>query len=262
MMLTTNNANQSAVAAIPAFETEVFAELDAVQNELAESFRRLPDFRELEIPMEFRRIVGNYGTKELTWTAWAFRARGIGYGRVVRIVGNGTWINNIIVFAEDGYTLPVLGIEVLAFREKIHLLVADLFPLCAGDEGLMDDISETFADLGETPKMPEWATKIFSRSPIFRKPASAEAIPRAAQAMRDVSATWLAKTHSAMPEKNAEIHTNAQQKRDAYILSHAEDEPANPFLGRAFGSELGKRLVEEFLFPTENWNKIRGEFNG
>ena len=32
--------------------------------------------------------------------------------------------------------------------------------------------------------------------------------------------------------------------------AHAEDEPANPFLAKTFGETLGKRLVDEVLFPS------------
>jgi hypothetical protein len=180
----------------------------------------------------------------------AFRARGIGWGRLARMDGPGTWILNAIVYPERGFAVPILGIELLVFRERMHLVVADLFPLVTEHAALMDEIAPAFDALGETPPMPAWAARIFSRRPIFRKPRTGEALEGGADAMARVGRRWMELARGARPEQDPERAANAWRAVESYVRAHAVDEPANPFLGRAFGEARAARLVDEVLFPT------------
>jgi hypothetical protein len=229
--------------------------LQNAHDSLVKEFQNLRGYCELSIPPEFKRLEGVYGSKSLVWEAFAFRADGILYGRVVLIRGVDSWINNIIIYPADGYTTPILGIELLGFRHKIHLIVADVFPLIEADEDLMDEIGAIYDDIGTTPPMPDWATKIFSRHPVFRKPRNEEDIETAARAMRDVGEMWLAQARTAQKISDLTQQQSAALKRDEYVRHHAADEPAQPFLSRCFGTETGLRLVNDFLFPSD-WRKV------
>ena len=232
--------------------------LQTAHDNLIGKIKNLQGFSELEIPSEFRHLKGVYGAKELEWKAFAFAAEGIKYGRIVLIEGVDSWINNIIIYPEDGFAVPILGIEMLGFRHRIHLIVADIFPLLETDENLMDEIGAKYDDVGEAPPMPDWALKIFSRAPVFRKPRNTEDIQTAADAMREVGEKWLHFAESAKPLGDSNLARQICAKRDEYIAHHAEDEPAKPFLTRTFGEEIGLRLVNEFLFPFD-WELIRSK---
>jgi hypothetical protein len=244
------------------FEVEMsenpYLPLQTEHDNLIEKISKLRDYRELEIPSDFRYLKGVYGAKELEWKAFAFAAEGIIYGRIVLIEGVDSWINNIIIYPEDSFSTPILGIEMLGFRHRIHLIVADIFPLLKEDENLMDEIGSKFDEIGETPPMPKWAVKIFSRSPVFRKPRNTEDIQTAADAMREVGEKWLQFAESAKPLEDSNLAQQICRKRDEYIAHHAEDEPAKPFLTRTFGEETGLRMVNEFLFPFD-WEIIRSK---
>lgn len=80
-----------------------------------------------------------------------------------------------------------------------------------------------------------------------------------AQALREVGQVWLQRARQASPETNQIIAVQAAEKRATYIQSHADDEPANPFLKRAFGEEIGGRLVNEILFPTVQWKAVTND---
>lgn len=229
--------------------------LQGTHDALVGEFENLRGFRRLKIPAEFERLEGVYGTKNLFWEAFAFTAESIVYGRVVLIRGVDCWINNIIVFPADGATIPILGLEMLGFRNKIHLIVADAFPLIESDADLMNEIGAKYDDIGETPPMPEWAAKIFSPRPIFRKPRNEDDITTAANAMREVGALWLAKARTATHSSDATETQSAAARRDEYVRRHAADEPAEPFLRRCFGDSVAQRLVHEFLFPAD-WRKV------
>lgn len=233
----------------------VYQSLQNAHDALVDEFRNLPRFRELKISAEFKRLEGVYGTKSLTWEAFAFDAAGILYGRVVLIRGVDSWINNVIVYPADGYTTPILGIEMLGFRNKIHLVVADVFPLVEAHQNLMEEIGGRYDQIGEPPPMPQWATKIFSAHPIFRKPRNEEDIESAAAALADVGVLWLAKARRAEKTSNLSQLIAAATRRDEYVRHHAEDEPAQPFLTRCFGQETGFKLVHDFLFPSD-WRKV------
>jgi hypothetical protein len=236
----------------------LYLPLQTEHDNLIRKIKNLRGYRELEIPSEFSYLKGIYGAKELEWKAFAFAAEGIIYGRIVLIEGVDSWINNIIVYPEDGYAVPILGIEMLGFRHRIHLIVADIFPLLDADKNLMDEIGMRYDGVGDTPPMPDWATKIFSRAPVFRKPRNTEDIQTAADAMCEVGEKWLHFAESAKPLSESDLATRICQKRDEYISHHAEDEPAKPFLTRTFGEETGLRLVNEFLFP-QTWEIIRSK---
>ena len=231
-------------------ETPSLVDLDAAYARLHGGIERLPDFCPVVLPTDLTQATGSYAGKTLELRAVAFRARGVRYGRLVRIDGPGTWILNAVVFPEDGYTFPILGIELLVFRERMHLIVADLFPLEEQDEGVMDDLAPHFDQVGTPPEMPTWARNIFSRRPIFRKPGSTSELTAGARAVDAVSFRWLARVHDAAPAARAALAAEARRRRDAYICAHVEDEPAHPFLGKAFGAELGERLVSVLLFPA------------
>lgn len=237
-----------------------YQSLQSAHDKLTQEFRDLADYRELFIPSNFRSLDGAYIGKSLKWEAFAFAARGIIYGRVVLIRGVDSWINNIIVFPADDFTTPILGIEMLGFRNKIHLIVADLFPLAENDRELMREISLRYENIGEPPPMPQWAQQIFSPHPVFRKPRNEEDIETAAHAITDVGAKWLSIAHQVLPEKSFEKAQTARVARDDYVRCHAQDEPAEPFLTRAFGQEISLQLIHDFLFPSD-WTKIENQID-
>ncbi len=237
----------------------IFAELDSACAELIEGFATLPEYQPLDLPPELCNVVGTYGANELSMCTTAFKARGIALGRVALIRGEGTWITNMVAFPADGYTSPILGIELLVFREKMHLIAADMFPLVASDEDAMDNIAPPFDNVGPDPEMKSSARKIFSRRPIFRRPGETPALDIGVAAMREVGAAWLTRARAAQPETNPDIVERIILARADYIKSHLEDEPANPFLKRAFGEEIGGRLVNEILFPTVHWKTLTTE---
>lgn len=239
-----------------------FIELDAVCDELTNQFTLLPGYRPRPLPPELCHVTGMYGVKELVMKSTAFAAYGIALGRIALIRGEGIWIGNIVVYPADGFTTPILGMELLVFRERMHLLVADLFPMIDDDEALMDDITPRFDHLGCDPEIRTEPRNIFSRSPIFRKHGDTAMLGVAAQAMREVSQRWFVKAFSAKPDPNTEIAERAATKRANYISSHLADEPADPFLKRAFGDEIGGRLVNEILFPTLQWNSVTSNDSG
>lgn len=221
--------------------------LDDARASVYASLRALPGFQNRELPRGLSEMHGAHGGKDLSLRAWGFRAHGVAYGRCVAIDGPGIWIENTVVFPDPALALPVLGVELLVFRDRMHLVVADLFPLADQDAGLMDGISPRYDHLGSTPPMPAWAARIFSRAPIFRKPRSEDALAEGARAMLDVSGAWLARRSQA-EACAAPAAACARERLLGYIQAHAADEPAKPFLARAFGP-LGERLVGEVLFP-------------
>lgn len=225
-----------------------FSVLDDASAAMNRELRALPGFAPMMLAPELAAMEGSYAGKTLALQASAFTATGVRLGRVVRIDGPGTWILNAVVFPSEAYATPILGIELLVFRERMHLIVADLYPLREADLGVMDDIGPRFDDVGEAPDMPEWATRIFSRRPVFRKPRGSATLADGARAVRLVTERWLSLATVARPVEDDEA-TSTRARRDAYIRSHAEDEPANPFLAKTFGEVLGKRLVDEVLFP-------------
>jgi len=222
--------------------------LDTVFEAFGSAVRSLPEHRTVALPAELARIEGAYGGKPLVMRNEVFAARGVRWGRLARIDGPGTWVLNAIVYPEDGFTTPIPGIEVLVFRGRLHLVVADLFPLAARDVGVMDDIGPQFDALGETPPMPRWAEQIFSRRPIFRKPRADGAFEEGARAMALVLERWMERARCAEPE--AGDATDAARARGRYVACHAEDEPAVPFLEKTYGAPLARRLVDEVLFPV------------
>jgi len=232
---------------LEAIATQPFGVLDRALARLERGLRALDGFRPRPVAPDLARAEGSYAGKPLTLRAEAFSARGVGYGRVVRIDGPGTWILNAVAWNDDAFAIPILGLELLVFRGRMHLIVADMFPVVARDAGLMDTLGAAFDDVGEDPPMPSWAARIFSRRPVFRKPRDPAALGEGARAVTAVSTAWLERVHAAMPAPDA---GEARARREAYVRAHAEDEPANPFLGKAFGPETGRRLVDEILFPS------------
>jgi hypothetical protein len=194
-------------------------------------------------------MAGQHGARTLSLETFAFSSRDVLFGRCVAIHGADTWIENTILFPHPHAALPILGLELLVFRGRMHLIVADLFPLLPRDEGVMDDIAPDFAALGEPAPVPSWATRIFSRSPVFRKPREVSALSAGASAMRQVARRWfeLARSRREVP---LEERGEAGRRLLDYAVAHAEDEPAGPFLSRAFG-QPGERLIREVLFPLD-----------
>lgn len=190
-----------------------------------------------------------HGGKPLELEALAFSARGVAYGRCVAIGGPDLWIENTVVISDPAFALPILGVELLVFRGRMHLIVADMFPLLGRDEGVMDDIGPRFEDIGETPAMPAWAKKIFSRAPVFRKPRSEASLGAGAQAMATVGEAWLARARAASPVSDPSLREQARERLIDYARVHADDDPSGPFLERAFG-QRGERLLGEVLFPV------------
>ena len=242
-MTLANTCAEASPAAPP-----LFAVLDDASATMERAFHTLPGFAPLALAPELATMAGSYAGKTLALRASAFTAAGVQLGRVVRIDGPGTWILNAVVFPSESYATPILGIELLVFRDRMHLIVADLYPLREADSGVMDDIGPRFDDVGDPPDMPQWATRIFSRRPVFRKPRSSATLADGARAVRLVADRWLSFATVAVPVDD-DVGRSTRARRNAYIRSHAEDEPANPFLAKTFGDVLGKRLVDEVLFP-------------
>jgi len=237
------------MSALDAATHEPFRVLDLASAAMEQDFLSLPGYVALPIAPELAVVEGSYAGKKLTLRAHAFAAQGVRVGRVARIDGPGSWILNAVVFPDERHSTPILGIELLVFRERMHLIVADLFPLRDADAGVMDDLGPLFDEVGDEPEMPRWATRIFSRRPVFRKPKSNAMLSEGARAVRLVSERWTAMARAATPER-PDAAAASRARRDDYVTAHAEDEPANPFLGKAFGAEIGKRLVDEVLFPA------------
>lgn len=227
-----------------------FVALDEARAELRRALESLPGHRPVPLDPGLSSMRGLHGSKELSLEASAFEARGVAYGRSVSIRGEDTWIENTVLFSDPRYALPVLGVELLVFRGRMHLIVADLFPLSGRDEGVMDDLGPRYRDVGDEPPMPAWAASIFSRAPVFRKPRREDALPQGAAAMREVSSAWLARARAAEVEVEPGAVAEASRRLLEYTRRHAEDEPAGPFLSRAFG-EGGARLLPSVLFPLQ-----------
>jgi hypothetical protein len=219
-------------------------------EQLRNQIAQLAGYAPRSLPDELSQLTGQHGTVPLDMQVQAFSAESVGYGRLARMTGPGTWVFNLVVCPRDELVLPVLGIEVLVFRGRVHLLVADLFPLDDDSEGLMSSLAARFDGLGVQPSMPDWARKIFSATPIFRKPGTAEAIEETAEAIVLCAALWF-RLAGQPCERSPAARVEARRRRIAYLEHHLQDEPANPFLRRTFGDALGGRLVREVLFPVD-----------
>jgi hypothetical protein len=243
-------------------EDRGLARLQACHDRLLCGLRGLPGAEELVVAPELARPAGAYGGKPIHAEVRAFRAAGVELVRVVRIDGPGTFILNAVSFSEDDASLPLLGIEVLVFKQRLHLLVADLFPLVPDDDEAVADLAASLDPaLGDRLELPAWSRAIFSADPILRKPGSSAALAPAAAIVDEVVGRWEAAVSQRAGTRDPRAPA-ARRRRDEYVRVHARDEPAIPFLGRVFGTSLATQLVDELLFPRRFYAATENQGHG
>ena len=154
------------------------------------------------------------------------------FARVVRLTSPALDIANLLALPRPPSAAPVFGADLVAARPDTGLIAADLSPVDAAPR------------LASDPQFPDWATGVFSASPLFRRVTPDEA----SIAVADVAA-MADRFVAAVRSGNALTEAAVDAAHRRYLAAHRRDDKMLTMLARIFGDAWTADFVDAVLFP-------------
>jgi len=195
-------------------------------------------------------VAGRLGAERLRLRTAAFRGGPLRWVRHVELLGDqGTLALNTCFFPEHSSPLPLWSCEILALRDRLHLVALDALPCGPVHEdacrALLLRSRRLLMAPEQLPAMPPWAQAISSPWALFlRRPSPLPSAEHLTLGVQQAAEAFL--ELATAPPGNAAADPTPQRM---FLAAMSENDPAVAYLGRAFGAAWARQYCEEILFP-------------
>lgn len=185
--------------------------------------------------------------------SWAFASTRVSWARLTEIRSRSEFIAfSWTVIPSFEFDVPLFQAELIEVKRKLFLLVMDARVPRADNEDLQVRLEAELSKLHDpllpsVEHRPSWSRSCIGPTAVWTRPMNEPALPVGVRAFRDFlrwSAPWI--------EGGVRDPGRSNLRREDYLAVRAgflENEPARPYMHRAFGVEWSEAYMERFLYP-------------
>ena len=207
-------------------------------------------FVEEEVPAHFARMEGTMKTTHYALTSRRFRGPGGACATLAIMTDTDTGALASVTASccpPSGNGWPILGVDLVAFRKMMNLVVLDVSPLTPNTTGPATDalaeLKASFEDRLPKRKRPEFVSQTFSDHAIFcaARPEDADFVAQGAQRLIQTYAAML--QHGDEGDRSPE----EQARLDAWCAAMRTNKKELKALTTIFG-DPARVYLDDFLF--------------
>ncbi len=185
--------------------------------------------------------------------SWAFASTRVTWARLTEIRSRSEFFAfSWTVIPSFEFDVPLFQAELIEVKRKLFLLVMDARVPRADNEEQQGRLEAGLSKLHDpllpsVEQRPPWSRSCIGPTAVWTRPMNESALPVGVRAFRDFlrwSALWV--------EGGARDPERSNLRREDYLAVRAgflENEPARPYMHRAFGVEWSEAYMERFLYP-------------
>jgi len=231
--------------------------LSSLLIEIETSLREQLNLHLLAAPAHLSLMQGQWKGQDATLNARTYRGPHVSYARFVDISGPDLDIANMLILAEPGLGLPILGADLVDVGRPSAVAVVDLTPLDSTDwplaaPGVASLTRPPCPPLPSAGELPSWARKWLSRTALF-----AAVPPDERGAVRCHLAASCTRFVELIGQASADEgrEGRARARQQEYCSAHRSEDRGLQLLGRVFDPGLANRFLREVLFPDpdQDW---------
>ena len=178
---------------------------------------------------------------------------------------DGLEVLHMVMFPRVRYDLPILCLDMVAFKGRISFMIVDASPVREGGElpqvylQAMTELRKRHLPTQEMAPLPEWAERILSPGVVCMRPKSEDDVSSFIGYCAELLNFHIEASSCFTPLLTEEDVSEVYQCHERFVREQRSNEKTSKALEASFGASFTEAYMKQTLFDVEPGFKVKPE---